>query len=383
MYTANIRKLSSIEYIQGLDGVRAFAVILVILHHYLLPFSDYLADNLLGKLLLIFAKIGWVGVDIFFVISGYLITQVLIKRPVKSLKDYRSFILSRAWRLLPAYLSCLIIFSCVAFELNPNSKVLNHSLSLWTLTSNIQSAFFSRTALLDQQFNLLHFWSLALEWHFYLSVPILLQLFRSYWIVAFILLIVAVITRILFQKLELSDNAIYAFTFCRWDAFAIGIMLAAATTSSGMNNKDNILMSHFGKLGLVIFCACMMTIVLDPIPFKKIVWLQSYGYTIIAISVAMMLNAIISNQNKFCVRLLEHPIMTAVGRRSYSLYIWHLVFFPAVTQFVISLKLQVTESLLLILGLAFLFSVIATYLSYRFIEIKCYQFYKNHFNKHF
>jgi peptidoglycan/LPS O-acetylase OafA/YrhL len=366
----NIRKLSSIDYISGLDGIRAIAVLLVILHHYLMPFSTYFTHGILGKLTIMLAKIGWVGVDIFFVISGYLITQILIKRPVKSFQDYKLFITSRAWRLLPAYVACLLFFTLIAIWLNPNSKVINNSLSLWTLTSNVQSAFFDRTALMDSQFNLVHFWSLALEWHFYLAIPLLLWLLRAYWLVALLLLIVALATRMTFQKAGISDNAIYAFTLCRLDAFAMGIFLSVY-----LPKIKHQFIPFLGGLGLTLFTLLLFIIAVDSTPFKKILWLQTYGYTLIAVSFALALSPIISGQAKM-VNILESKPLVAIGRQSYSLYIWHLVFFPLVIQIVISLKFQPYQSILFVVLISSLISIISSTISYQFIETRCYQLFK-------
>ena len=371
MQISDIRKLSSIDYIKGLDGIRALAVLLVILHHYLMPFSSYLAHGILGKLTMMLAKVGWVGVDMFFVISGYLITQILIKRPVKNIQDYKSFIANRAWRLLPAYITCLLVFTYVAFELNPNSKVLNHSASLWTLTSNIQSAFMDRTALMDSQFNLVHFWSLALEWHFYLTIPVLLWVFRAYWLLASLLLVIALATRVAFQKAGISDNAIYAFTLCRLDAFAMGIFL-----SIGLTKIKQKYVPYLGIAGLILFASSLLIISFDTTPFKKIAWLQSYGYTIIALGFALALCPIITNQAKSLVNILESKLLINIGRRSYSLYIWHLVFFPIITQTIASFKLNPYTTITLILSAASLLSVITTLISYRWIETKCYATYR-------
>lgn len=370
MQISDIRKLSSIDYIKGLDGIRALAVLLVMLHHYLMPFSSYLAHGIFGKLTIMLAKIGWVGVDMFFVISGYLITQILIKRPVKDIQDYKSFIANRAWRLLPAYITCLLVFTYVALELSPNSKVLNNSASLWTLTSNLQSAFIDRTALLDSQFNLVHFWSLALEWHFYLAIPLLLWLLRAYWLVAFLLLIVAFATRMTFQKAGVSDNAIYAFTLCRLDAFAMGIFLSVY-----LPKIKHQFIPYLGCLGLTFFILLLFIIAVDSTPFKKILWLQTYGYTLIAGSLALALSPIISGQAKM-VNILESKPLVAIGRQSYSLYIWHLVFFPLVIEIVISLKFQPYQSIIFVLSISSLISIISSTISYQFIETRCYQLFK-------
>lgn len=167
-----IRSFSSIRYIPGLDGIRAIAVTLVILFHYTSAFSMDL--NELGgfwKLIARGLNAGWVGVDIFFVISGFLIAKTIALRPINSFPAYSAFMVRRFLRLAPAYVMCLFVFALVASQLTPESKVFHNQYLLWTLTANIESSFGDRTALSDENFSLVHFWSLALEWHFYIFFP--------------------------------------------------------------------------------------------------------------------------------------------------------------------------------------------------------------------
>lgn len=369
MSSLGIRASSSLNYIPGLDGVRAIAVMAVILRHYTSPFTSVLNDAGWGwSVYASIANLGWVGVDIFFVLSGYLIANMLINNPIHSWHSYLTFVNRRIWRLIPAYLACLLIFSLIALMLVPNSKVLNNSISLWTMTSNFQSAFIHRTALMDGHFNLVHFWSLAVEWHFYLLLPVLLWVFRSVSLTAVILIGLALATRYLFQQLHLSDNAIYSFTLCRIDALAMGCLLATITPK---------ITAQYAKLSLIVgalvFIAVMYAISQESIPYKKLPWMQLYGYTLIALSVAMVMVSIIkASAHSLLVKQLEHPFMLMIGRASYSLYIWHLVFFP----FIANVALDMYQTSLKAFFAAFLMATIlatfATALSYRYVELKFY-----------
>lgn len=364
-----IRATSSLSYIPGLDGIRAIAVIAVMLRHYTSPFTPVLNDAGWGwSTYASIANLGWVGVDIFFVISGYLIAKMLLKNPIKSLDSYCKFLNRRVWRLIPAYLVCLLVFSSIALMLTPNSKVLSNSLSLWTMTSNIQSAFIHRTALMDGHFNLVHFWSLAVEWHFYLLLPILLWLFHSVSLTSFILIGIAIATRYLFQQLNLSDNAIYSFTLCRIDALAMGCLLATIVP---------IMTEKYAKLcliaGAVVFVCIMYTISQATIPYKKLPWVQLYGYTLIALSVAMMLLGIIKAGIKnLIIILLECRFMLVIGRASYSLYIWHLVFFPYIANMALDIYGNSLEGFVVAFGMGVTAAAFLTAISYRYIELKFY-----------
>lgn len=362
----NIRNLSNISYVKGLDGIRAIAVLLVIFHH-LAPFLALSKFGVFGKILILIAKLGWVGVDIFFVISGYLIAEVLTKRPITSLSKYKTFVIARAWRLLPAYLVCLIVFSLFAIFFTPDSKVLSNSLSLWTLTTNFQSSFIDRAGLIDSHFNLVHFWSLALEWHFYLMFPILIYLLRGNSFAAIFIIILALLTRIVFQTIGTSDNAIYCFTLCRLDGFGMGILLSILSRRHLPVAKDII-----GILGLGALIILMLTIGYDHTQYKKIMWLQSFGYTFIPLAIAMSLLPIVSDESKMLVKYLEKPLLLSIGQKSYSLYIWHLVFAPSLVLLIGSINLDPITSDILIFLFALVVTFIAGNLSYKFVELKFY-----------
>lgn len=369
MSALGIRASSSLRYIPGLDGIRAIAVIAVILRHYTSPFTPILKDAGWGwNAYATIANLGWVGVDIFFVLSGYLIAKMLMNKPVKSLDAYLVFVNRRIWRLIPAYVACLLVFSVIALMFAPDSKVLNNSLHLWTMTSNIQSSFIHRTALMDGNFNLVHFWSLAVEWHFYLALPLLIWVFRSVSLSAAVLIGIAILTRYSFQQLHLSDNAIYSFTLCRIDALAIGCMLAVVAPK--VVSKHAVVAS---MMGAVIFISIMAAITQSAVPYKKLPWVQLYGYSLIALSVAMMMLGVIkADVNNLIVTLLERPFMLMIGRASYSLYIWHLVFFPTIANVAMDMSGTTMTTFLSAFVMAALLASFATVLSYRFVESKFY-----------
>lgn len=371
MQIIEFRQCSSLSYISGLDGIRAIAVLAVILHHYSSPFTPVLVDR--GSVWSIYsaiANLGWVGVDIFFVISGYLITKMLINKPVKSISDYKIFVIKRAWRLLPAYIFCLLVFTATAVLFVPESKVLNNSLHLWTMTSNIQSAFIHRTALMDAHFNLVHFWSLALEWHFYLLLPVLIYCLRSIRLIAILLIVLAFYSRYVLQHLGASDNAIYAFTLCRFDALGVGCLLATATFLHRLKSKYRIIISI---TGLIIFSTVMILITQSSIPYKKVLWVQLYGYSIIAISVGMILVAVITaDKQTLLIRWLEKPLILNIGRASYSLYIWHLVFFPTIANIAVAKSSSPFYAFLAAFLVTSIVSAILTVISFKLIESKFY-----------
>lgn len=327
METHSIRDASSIRYVTGLDGLRAISMMLVVVFHFTSYFSSRLA-NLGGAWAgaVRFASTGWIGVDVFFVISGFLITTTLLKRPVRSVASYSAFLRRRAIRLLPAYITGLLVFTFVALLIDPHSKVLKNEYLLWTFTASLQALLGDRVALADQNFAMAHFWTLAVEWHFYLLFPLLVARCRSYFRPAMALLLVAISCRWLCHLAGISDNGIYAFTFCRIDSIAAGCLLALMPPR--MRSWQS---ATAGVLGVAIFMSVWTALALSNTPFKTLAWLQTFGYTLLAVSVALMIYRVInSSPRSAIVRALEFRPLAAMGRASYSLYIWHLPFYPAI-----------------------------------------------------
>ncbi|MDR3516459.1 MAG: acyltransferase [Azospirillaceae bacterium] len=282
----------------------------------------------LASIYLRVAGLGWVGVDIFFVLSGYLISAILLAPGRENRLSYPVFLVRRAIRLLPAYYVCIGVVGVLALILTPDSKVVRDQPWLWLLSSDILSCFIDRGGAADANFLLLHFWSLAVEWHFYILAPLLLRT-RHKIAIALVLIAVAVLTRLVFIALGLSDNATYSFTLCRIDSFAFGYLVATARPA-WIQGREGL--AAFA--GIVLFASIMTGIGVSsenigPVAFKKMVWVQSIGYSLIAASIALILQGIIARQDHFMVRrFLEARPLLMIGRASYSVYLWHLVFMP-------------------------------------------------------
>ncbi|TXI38480.1 MAG: acyltransferase [Methylophilus methylotrophus] len=364
-----IRANSSIDYVGGLDGLRAIAVLLVMLRHYTSPFNQVFAhETLAWRIYQQIANLGWLGVDIFFVISGFLITKILMKHPVNTWFSYRQFIIRRVKRLIPAYVTCLLIFTSIAMLFAPGSKVLGNSLSLWTMTSNIQSAFVDRTALMDAYFNLVHFWSLAVEWHFYLILPLFVWRFKSMTVTAVLIILFSFISRVFLHSLNASDNAFYSFTFCRLDALAFGCLLAVV--HQRVNETQSKMIS---LLGLLVFFCLVFQVSHSPVPYKKLPWMQLYGYTLIGLSIAMILIGIVNASIRNPIlRILELKPMTKVGRASYSLYIWHLVFFPLIANLAVMFFNFSKAAFICAFVTATLLASVCAFLSFKYLECRFY-----------
>ncbi len=154
------------SYRPEIDGLRFIAVLLVILYHSKINFFNG----------------GFIGVDIFFVISGYLITSIIIKQNIENKFSYSNFIERRARRILPALF--LVIFICLPFSY---ILLINEDLNKFGLSVVASSAYWSNFLFYYENLNyfgtaseykpLLHTWSLSIEEQFYLIYPIIVLSF--------------------------------------------------------------------------------------------------------------------------------------------------------------------------------------------------------------
>lgn len=151
------------QHISALDSIRGVAVLLVILFH---CYPTYIT------------KLGWLGVDLFFVLSGFLITGLLLDAKGKN-NYYRNFIVRRTLRIFPLYyfalLLCLVIVPIVFKSLLPPDYGYYTANQLWFWTYT-QNWLFSKTGF-PENLTLVHFWSLAVEEQFYLFWPLFVRIF--------------------------------------------------------------------------------------------------------------------------------------------------------------------------------------------------------------
>ncbi|MBS1936110.1 MAG: acyltransferase, partial [Bacteroidetes bacterium] len=210
---------SKTRNIPQLDGIRGIALMLVLFSHYL-SFKT------------IFAA-GWCGVDLFFVLSGFLITNRLLnayKKPYYFSRFYRN----RFLRIVPLYFSVLLIFyTAIHFFVKDPARSMveiytTHWKSFFLFFENWTFIFYGR----PNAGYLLHFWSLAVEEQFYLVWPFLLYILPSFRlrIKVYVFLIVLVLATRCFIYYHHSDWAEFQYyyfnTFCRIDSFIIGALFS-------------------------------------------------------------------------------------------------------------------------------------------------------------
>lgn len=295
----------TMEYRREIDGLRALAVLPVILFH--AGFETFSG--------------GFVGVDVFFVISGYLITTIILAELAQGKFSIVSFYERRARRILPALF--LVMFVCIPFAwyllLPSDLKGFSKSLvAVSVFASNIlfwrESGYFNTAAELKP---LLHTWSLAVEEQYYVIFPIFLMLFwrlGKRWIL--ILLVV-----VFFASLAVAQWGAYAKPEAAffllptriWE-FLFGVFTAFYL--SGINRSDfsEGLSETCGWLGLaLIFYAVFAYSKTTAFP----------GVNALVPTFGAMLVVIFATQKTFVGKFLGNKAFVFIGLISYSAYLWH------------------------------------------------------------
>jgi len=182
-----------------LDGVRGIAVLMVIVFHAFWFNQFYFGESV--KEVMRFAILGQTGVDLFFVLSGFLITRILLATKGKKYQ-IRNFYIRRLLRIFPLYYMCLIIFFLVIPLLSNDFSGINNifSFHFWSYILYLQGFTFT---FLNQFNGPVHFWSLAVEEHFYIFWPFFVLFFSVSGLIrtSLILIFVCIVSRIVLKYL--------------------------------------------------------------------------------------------------------------------------------------------------------------------------------------
>ncbi len=309
-------------YYPFLDTFRGVAILWVILHHINQFFN---LENFLGVYFVWFdpiANIGYLGVDIFFVISGFLITGILIEGFDRDI-NIKRFYARRCFKILPQYMSALglgifISYGLPHFYAGPYGSQEKRAV--------IASYFFFLQNFFLHIPVLAHTWSLAIEEHFYLFYP-LLALFifkfrrspgsRKQWLVGILLIMIFSVNgvRMLLANMKIADFMLEQATFYRIDALIFGCLLK-------IWEPDIIRHRNDGKIPLgafCFFCWGVMTYVYFIINGADgYIW---YTYTLAYLAPGAILVAALKGLDRF----LENPLFQWVGKNSYGIYVWHYI----------------------------------------------------------
>jgi peptidoglycan/LPS O-acetylase OafA/YrhL len=314
----------TLGHIRALDGMRGVAVLLVVCFHF----------GYIGA--------GWAGVQMFFVLSGFLITSILLAERDRPFPFYlKRFYWRRALRIFPLYYAFLAIVGVVALWSGPSAALRQQWLYLLTYTFN--HARLLANYISPQYWG--HLWSLSVEEQFYLLWPALIYFLprRSLgWVLAGLVIgtpLLRLGIEIGFPGRALGHSAgysMYFLTICQLDAFASGALVAytrdssrlrkpvllwlivsAAAIGIGLVNQSRLGDSPFLTIGYPFAF---------PLPYQS-----SWGYTILNLWSATLLMALL--QNNALTRFFRTRPLAAVGKISYGVYVFHFPILALATKY--------------------------------------------------
>ncbi len=312
----------------GLDGLRGLAILLVVLYHAKLRGAGWLSAA---------AGAGWLGVDLFFVLSGFLITRILLEQRA-SPSYYRAFYARRALRILPLYwlllaavlvLPALGVFGGLERFWAPSSA--HAGLWYWVFLGNLKDALAG-----GFQHQLLAVtWSLAIEEHFYLAWPVLVRHFAPRLLERACLaaIALALCARGAALLADVQPLMLYIVTPFRPDGLALGAWIALAASRLGGVSPLAARAGPVFGLGALAALALVSLLIARPAALGASPGLamfahplmQTLGYPLVALGFSALLVGLLAAPAEARVRrAFEAAPLRALGRYSYAIYLLHV-----------------------------------------------------------
>jgi peptidoglycan/LPS O-acetylase OafA/YrhL len=314
-----VESRSEVGHIPALDGVRGLAVLLVMLFH----LSMVPAVGRCAEAWYTFTQFGGLGVDIFFVLSGFLITGIL--RTTRGEPRYfRNFYARRILRIFPLYYAVVFFSLCVLPHLAPWTTakfgpVNRDGIWYWLHLSNFAIA--RRGAFVHGILDVS--WSLAIEEQFYLFWPAVVALASPRMLrwTCIVLISVSCVSRLVLTLLSASPVAVYTLTFCRLDGLAMGGLVLLAVRSL----NEQALRAWVSRGLLLVGCVSIWLLVpLAPLsPIASAAVLAALLHLLVATATGCAILAIHASPPAVLLRWFRWAPLRALGRYSYGLYLFH------------------------------------------------------------
>lgn len=345
-------------YHPSLDILRGIAIIFVVLYHCFDTVALF--------------RFGWMGVDLFFVLSGYLITNLLLQS--KENKHYiRNFYVRRALRIFPLYYITIFIFFKLASVTFSNQEAgstfgyyTNHSSWFWTFTQNWLMAFEGPppTPYLS------HFWSLAIEEQFYLFWPLLIFFIKNLQLLKKIiigLIVAAIAIRLNIWLNGAHVEAYYCNTLTRMDSLLMGCLLAVH-----LKQGRNVPMQFIHLAFICFFAVVVSSLFLFGNVNAKNLLFASVGYTCTASFFTACLYLLVKHESLLQPFTSKLQPIRFIGKISFGIYVYHLPIYLLLHYFIFKYlannqDLFYTQSTF-ISSLSIILTVLASSISFYLLE---------------
>lgn len=342
-------------YYPQLDGLRFFAFLLVFIHN-----APHLESVAIWKSL---HEYGWIGVDIFFCLSAYLITKLL----VAEYKEFgniniQNFYTRRILRIFPLYFFYMI-FATVYVLLTQgwDFVIIKHLSGLFSFTYNFVYL------LLTEKIYIVfaHLWTIAYEIQFYITIPWILILInnkkeRMKVFLAFVFL-TGTLLRILLIYYKSEHPVIYMLPFTHFEALMFGICIG---TGIFANHLKKIRADYLLVIGLLIGLTVFLLKNIN-----QIGWHLMLTYPLTGLSTGLIVLSFTKNSQSLFINILRMDFIVYLGKISYGLYIFHIISISAVDKIYRNIyNTSFEQNLFFILSSSFLLTVLISILSYYLLE---------------
>ena len=301
-----------------LDGLRGLAILLVLLLHFTSDMT--LAEGTLAADVRAAFQVGWIGVDLFFVLSGFLITGILADNKGSG-RYFSAFYARRALRILPVYF--IAVFA--AFHILPrffqgfDTGGLRTEAAFWLFVQNFKSLPYQLARTVG------HFWSLAIEEQFYLMWPLVVFLSSAGQArrIALFTIILSPLVRFAAMQAGVSGGAVYHFTPFRLDGLATGAFIALSmrdpAARAGLDRLSKI-------AGVIALAGALILYGPVPVPHALSTRLNfSIGFSTLCIGFgALLTRVILSAPGSRLSRVLSWRALVTLGTYSYAMYLVHV-----------------------------------------------------------
>lgn len=343
------------RYMPGLDGLRAIAVLGIIIYH-------------LNKQWL---TGGFLGVDTFFVISGYLITSLLLKEyDDTGIIKLKSFWIRRLKRLLPAVIVLLMVVGTATLLLKSDNIIrVKHDIiaaifyvsNWWYIAKDVN--YFEQFSFMP----LKHLWSLAIEEQFYIFFPVilvtLLLTIKKRYKIGFIFWGVSIISlglMMFIYSINGDHSRVYFGTDTRLQTLLLGVILAFLWPPFKLKNDPpkvvKYVIDSIGSLSFIVL------ILLFFIINDETNWIYDGGFYLISILTLFIIASVV-HPSTWIAKIFSNPVLVFIGKRSYSLYLWHFAVISFVHSYYVDGQIPVY-----VYFIDISLTIIFAELSYRFIE---------------
>jgi peptidoglycan/LPS O-acetylase OafA/YrhL len=303
-------KLKAGNRLSSLDALRGVAILLVIGYHAAYRFPPVSGD-LIGKF---FRTVGWLGVDVFFALSGYLIVKILIRDAARA--DIKGFFIRRFFRIVPMYAVAVLLYGAISLYIGSESESIKH---LWMTALFLNGWVIPFYGLSAIPFTIT--WSLSVEEFSYLTLGI-----TAYFSTSFLrsMLVIFLVTALTVRLVVLATNyfessLLYVFVPARLDAIALGGLGALGAYDALLGRK------HCGLIAGLCTMSLMIAFQWTPVTGW---FLPAIGYSVFGLFCAIWVTELVSlpeRKSNILVKLLAE-----LGKLSYFIYLFHVFVFEGI-----------------------------------------------------